>query len=252
MSPALEARGLSARLDGVLIVDGVDLVAEAGRITVIVGPNGAGKSTLFDCLSGVGRVAAGSVWHRGEEVTDLQFDAKARRGLARTFQRSSLFPTMTVAENLLVAAESHHRRGILRGVIGRAAPQRWRHRAAVRDVLEDLGLSRLADVTAGELPSGTVHLVELARALCTGPDTLLLDEPASGLDDAEAERLHQLLHRLAARDLAVVMIEHDLTLVDETADVVYVMAGGRMVVSGTAGEVLQRPDVSSLLFGRPS
>lgn len=248
----LEARGVSKHRDGVLIVDRVDFAAEAGRITVVVGPNGAGKTTLFDCLSGVGTVDAGSVWHRGVDVTSLPCDALVRRGMARTFQRSSVFPTMTVADNLLVALESHRRRGLLRGLVGLREPNRRAQRARAREVLADLGLTALADVRAGELPPGTLHLVELGRALCTGPDTVLLDEPASGLDDTETEELHHLLHRLAARDLAVVMIEHDLELVDETADVVYVMAEGRMVVSGPPGEVLRRADVASLLFGRPS
>jgi branched-chain amino acid transport system ATP-binding protein len=252
VNPLLEAHGLTKRIDGVLIVDEVDFVARAGQVTVIVGPNGAGKTTLFDCLSGVGTPDAGSVWHRGEDVTALPSDALARRGLARTFQRSSVFPTMTVADNLMVAAESHRRRGLLRGVVGMPEPRRLRHGAAVREVLADLGLTPAAHVVAGELSPGTLHLVELGRALCTGPDTLLLDEPASGLDDTEAEHLHQLLHRLAARNLAVVMIEHDLRLVDETADVVYVMAAGRAVVSGSPKDVLRRADVSSLLFGRPS
>ncbi len=250
MSPALQAHGVSKSHDGALIVDHVDLVAEAGQITVIIGPNGAGKTTLFNCLSGVDPPDAGSVIHLGRDVTSLPSDALARRGLARTFQRSSVFPTLTVAENLRVAAENHHRHGIMRGLVGLRDPHSWRAARLVSSVLNDLGLMSLADVRAAVLPSGTLRLVELGRALCSEPNTLLLDEPASGLDDAETEELHLLLHRLAARDLAVVMVEHDLTLVDDTADVVYVMKLGRMVVSGPPTEVLHRDDVRSWLFGR--
>lgn len=250
MSYALEVRGLTKRIEGALIVDGVDIVAQAGQITVIVGPNGAGKTTLFDCISGVASADAGSVRHRGDDVTRLSLDALTRRGVVRTFQRSSVFPTMTVAENLLVGVESRRRSGLLRGVIGIDEPQQQHQQALVREVLADLGLSALADARASDLPPGTLHLVELGRALCTAPDTLLLDEPASGLDDAEAERLHQLLHRLAARDLTVVMIEHDLTLVDETADLVYVMSDGKVILSGPPSEALHRDDVTALLFGR--
>ena len=137
-------------------------------------------------------------------------------------------------------------------MLGISEPTRGHQNREVRDVMADLGLLALADVRAGELPAGTMHLVELARVLCLRPDTLLLDEPASGLDDRETEQLHQLLHRLAGRDLAVLMIEHDLLLVDETADVVHVMAAGRMVTSGPPGDVLRRDDVRSLLFGRPA
>ena len=250
MSPALEARGVSKSYDGVLIVDHVDLVAEVGRITVIIGPNGAGKTTLFNCLSGVDSADAGAVWHRGDEVTGWSSDALARRGLARTFQRSSVFPTLSVADNLRIAAENHRRRGILRGLAGLPDPGGRRAVVVVTAVLADLGLTNVADVRAGVLPSGTLRLVELGRALCGEPDTLLLDEPASGLDDTETEEFHQLLHRLAARDLAVVMVEHDLALVHEAADVVYVMVSGSVAASGPPGEVLGRIDVRSLLFGR--
>ncbi|CAB4869891.1 unannotated protein [freshwater metagenome] len=249
MSTTLQALGLSKSYNDVLIVDHVDFSAEAGRITVIVGPNGAGKTTLFNCLSGVEPIDAGVVLHRGDDVTGWSPDALSRRGLARTFQRSSVFPTLTVSDNLRVAAENHGRRGILRGVVGMRDPGRRRAVRTVRTVLAELGLSAIADVRAAVLPSGTLRLVELGRALCGQPDTLLLDEPASGLDDAETEEFHQLLHRLAARELAVVMVEHDLELVDETADVVYVMDAGRVVAVGPPGDVLGRSDVQARLFG---
>jgi branched-chain amino acid transport system ATP-binding protein len=250
MSVALDARGVSKSYDSAPTVDHVDLVAEAGRITVLIGPNGAGKTTLFNCLSGVELPDAGTVWHRGDDVTGWSSDALARRGLARTFQRSSVFPTMSVADNLRVAAENHRRIGVLRGLAGLPDPGHRRALAVVRAVLADLGLTAVADVRAGVLSSGTLRLVELGRALCGEPDTLLLDEPASGLDDTETEAFHQLLHRLAARNLAVVMVEHDLSLVHAAADVVHVMVTGRVVASGPPGEVLGRGDVRSLLFGR--
>ncbi len=251
-SPALEAHALCKRYNDVVIVDHVDFAAEAGRITVIIGPNGAGKTTLFNCLSGVETIDAGNVRHRGDDVTGWSSDALSRRGLARTFQRSSVFPTLTVADNLCVCAENRTRRGIMRGVIGLSDPASRSSRQTVRRVLAELGLTALADVPAGRLPTGTLRIVEVGRALCANPDTLLLDEPASGLDDAETEKFHQLLHRLAGRDLAVVMVEHDLELVVDTADVVYVMAEGRIVVSGPPSEVLIRADVQTRLFGRPT
>jgi branched-chain amino acid transport system ATP-binding protein len=138
----------------------------------------------------------------------------------------------------------------MRGLLGLPDRQARRAFALVQRTLDDLGLSALADVRAAALPSGTLRLVELARALCCEPDTLLLDEPASGLDDAETEALHALLRRLAARRLALVIIEHDLALVHEAADVVYVLAGGRVVTSGAPDDVLGRDDVRSLLLGR--
>ena len=250
MTVTLEARGLTKNCDGVAIVDDVDLVAEAGRITVIIGPNGAGKTTLFNCISGTDRPERGTVWHRGDDVTGAPPDALARRGLVRTFQQSSVFPTMTVAENLLTAAENHRRASTMRGLLGLPDPGARRAFALVQRTLGDLGLSALADVRSAVLSSGTLRLVELARALCCEPDTLLLDEPASGLDDGETDALHALLRRLAARQLALVMIEHDLALVHDAADVVYVLASGRVVTSGAPSDVLSRNDVRSLLVGR--
>jgi branched-chain amino acid transport system ATP-binding protein len=250
MSPMLEALGVSKNYGDRPVVDHVHLVAEAGRIAVIIGPNGAGKTTLFNCLSGVEPLDAGTVWHRGHDVTGWSSDALARRGLARTFQRSSIFPTLSVTDNLRVAAENHRNHGVLRGLAGLPDRNAPRAGAVVREVLADLGLTAVADVRAGVLPSGTLRLVELGRALCGGPDTLLLDEPASGLDGSETEELHKLLHRLAARNLALVMVEHDLELVHQAADIVYVMISGRFVAAGPPAEMLARPDVRLLLFGR--
>jgi branched-chain amino acid transport system ATP-binding protein len=238
VSTALEARAVTRRLGDTVVVDGVDLVAESGRISVIVGPNGAGKTSLFNCLSGVDPPDSGSVVHRGEDVTGWPSDRLARRGLVRTFQHSSIFPTLRVADNLRVAVENHRRRGAWRGLLG--LPDRGAERASavVAGVLEELGLTPLADVLCGALPAGTKRLVELGRALCAQPDTLLLDEPASGLDDDETEHLHQILHRLAGSGIALVMVEHDLGLVQDTADIVHVMKAGRVVASGTPGDIL--------------
>ena len=242
MSAVLEARGVTKRIGDTVVVDGVDLVAESGRITVIVGPNGAGKTSLFNCLSGVDPPDSGSVVHRGLDVTGWASDRLARRGVARTFQHSSVFSTLTVGDNLRVAAENHRRGGALRALLGFSDRGAARASTVVAEVLDDLGLAPLAHVRCGALPSGTKRLAELGRALCAQPDTLLLDEPASGLDDDETEHLHQVLHRLAGRGIALVMVEHDLELVQDTADVVHVMEAGRIVASGSPREVLSLDD----------
>ena len=248
MTAALQARGVTKRYGGNTIVDGVDLTVDDGCITVIVGPNGAGKTTLFNCLAGVDPPDSGTVWHRGDDVTGWSPDRLTRHGAARTFQRSSVFPTLSVADNFLVAAENHRRRGLLRGLAGLSDHGTRRARATVTDVLAELGLAALASVRAGVLPSGTLRLVELGRALCAEPDTLLLDEPASGLDDRETDEFHEVLRRLRARKLAVLMVEHDLELVHDAADVVHVMASGRVIASGAPADVFGRDDVRAV-FG---
>ncbi|GAA2156498.1 ABC transporter ATP-binding protein [Kitasatospora kazusensis] len=224
----LTARGVVRRFGGIAAVDGVDLVAPPGRITALVGPNGAGKSTLFDCLSGAARPDEGRVLLDGCDITRLPEHARARLGLARTFQRIAVFPTLTVAENVLVGAEQVRRHGA---------------RAATDRALTLLGLAAARDAPAAELPTGTLRMVELARALAAGPRVLLLDEPSVGLDAAETARLAAVLRALAADGLPLLLVEHDTELVSELADAVYAMAAGRVVTAGPAARVLADPRV---------
>jgi branched-chain amino acid transport system ATP-binding protein len=252
MTVVLDARGISARRGRSVVIEDAGVSVDEGQIAVIVGPNGAGKTSLFDCISGFGQVASGSVVHRGQEVTGWTPDRLARRGLVRTFQRSSVFASMSVADNLRTAAEKQRRRGLLRGLAGFGDPLHERAAAIVGEVLVEFGLTSYADVRAGTLPSGTLRLVEVARALAAGPDVVLLDEPAAGLDSRQTEQFHAVLRRLAGRGLAVLMIEHDLALVRAAADVVHVMHAGRVIAAGPPGDVLGRPDVRALLTGAPA
>lgn len=248
----LEARQLVQAYDGRTIVDHADISADAGRITVIIGPNGAGKTTLFNAVAGAEQPDHGHVLLNGSDITHLDSDARARLGLARTFQQSTVFDSLTVEENLRVGAENRRHSGMLRGLVGLSDRDSLSAAAIVERTLTDVGLRSLRHVQAGHLPTGTLRLVEVARALCTQPVALLLDEPASGLDDSETEELHQLLHRLAARGLALLLVEHDLDLVRETADLVYVMAAGRIIASGPPEELITRPDVRAVVLGIPT
>jgi branched-chain amino acid transport system ATP-binding protein len=248
----LEARQLVRAYDGRTVVDHADVSADAGRITVIIGPNGAGKTTLFNAVAGAEQPNQGHVLLNGRDITHLDSDARARLGLARTFQQSTVFSSLTVEENLRVGAENRHHNGTLRGLVGLPDRDSLSAAAIVERALTDVGLRSLRHMQAGRLPTGTLRLVELARALCTQPVALLLDEPASGLDDSETEELHQLLHRLAARGLALLLIEHDLDLVREAADFVYVMAAGRIIASGPPEELIRRPDVRAVVLGIPT
>ena len=245
----IEAAQVVRRYEGRTVVDHVDLRAEPGRITAVIGPNGAGKTTLFNLLSGEEAPDAGSVLLGGVDVTDLPSDGRARLGLARTFQHSTVFGTLTVEENLRVGAENRRRDGILRGLLGLRDRRAAAAQAVVEEVLGTLGLRAARYVPGNQLPTGMLRLVELGRALCTGPTVLLLDEPASGLDDAETEELHQTLHRLAATGLTLLLIEHDLDLVRDSADLLYVMAEGRVMASGPPGLVIRRADVRAAVLG---
>ncbi|GAA2765652.1 hypothetical protein GCM10010103_46930 [Streptomyces paradoxus] len=222
-APLLTARRLHARYGGFTALDGVDLALSPGRITAVVGPNGAGKSTLFHCLAGTLPPARGTVWLGGRDVTALPAHARARLGVARTFQQLAVFPSLTVAENVRVGAEQ-----------GRVTDA-----GAVERALRLLGLDGpLRARPAAGLPTGTLRRVELARVLAGSPRVLLLDEPAAGLDTAEVTALARVLRALAADGTALLVVEHDLDLVAGLADVVHVMTAGRIVASGPPGRVL--------------
>ncbi|MFI9753614.1 branched-chain amino acid ABC transporter permease/ATP-binding protein [Streptomyces collinus] len=222
-APLLTARRLHAHYGGFTALDGVDLELSPGRITAVVGPNGAGKSTLFHCLAGTLPPARGTVRLGGRDITALPAHARARLGVARTFQQLAVFPSLTVAENVRVGAEQ-----------GRVTDP-----GAVERALRLFGLDGpLRARPAAGLPTGTLRRVELARVLAGSPRVLLLDEPAAGLDTAEVTVLARVLKALAADGTALLVVEHDLDLVAGLADVVHVMTAGRIVASGPPGRVL--------------
>jgi branched-chain amino acid transport system ATP-binding protein len=241
MSGGLEIRGLRRRFGGVTAVDDADLDVPAGAVTALIGPNGAGKTTLFHCVTGLDTADAGTVTLVGESclvLNGLPPHARARAGVAWTFQRIELFAGLTVAENIRVGAENRRGRPLLSGLLGLPDPRREAVRAITAAVLDRLGLTPLADTPAGSLPTGTMRLVELGRALAAEPAVLLLDEPASGLDDDQIARLADVLRALAADGLAILLVEHDIRFVTAVADRAYLMVSGRVLLSGTPDEVL--------------
>jgi branched-chain amino acid transport system ATP-binding protein len=248
----LVGEGIVRRHGGLVAVDHVDVAVEAGTAVGLVGPNGAGKSTLLDCLAGTQPVDGGRVLLDGADVTDAPADERSRRGLVRTFQRSSVFASLTLEENLRIGAENRHRRGLVRGIVGLPDPGALAAQRSVDAVVHHLGLGPIAHRPASTLPTGTLRLVELGRALCSSPTVLLLDEPASGLDEAETDQMRDVLVSLRDDGLAIVVVEHDLELVRELADRLLVMAAGRLVATGATAEVLARDDVRATLTGAPA
>ncbi|MFI8879348.1 ABC transporter permease subunit [Streptomyces sp. NPDC055243] len=222
----LTAHGITATYDGFTALDRVDLSVPPGHITAVVGPNGAGKSTLFHCLAGTLRPDSGRITFDGKDITGTPAHARTRLGLARTFQQLAVFPSLTIMENVQVGTEQG----------------RLTHPQATAQALRLFSLHD--DATrhhpAADLPTGTLRRVELARALAGQPHTLLLDEPAAGLDTAEVAALARVLRALAADGMALLVVEHDIDLVADLADTVHVMAAGRIVTSGPPTEVLHR------------
>jgi branched-chain amino acid transport system ATP-binding protein len=234
----LEVRGVTVRFGGLTAVDSVSLAVEAGTVMGIIGPNGAGKTTLFNVIAGIQQPTYGLVQLDGKDVTRLRAHQRARRGLSRTFQRLEVFGTLTVRENLLVAAESR---------------RRWdrseKPEIVVDGLLEELGLTDHVDTEADALPTGTQRLVELARALATRPRVLLLDEASSGVSSYETGAMVTLLRRLAADGLTIVLVEHDMPFVMGLCDRVAMLDHGVLVADGTPDEVQHEPAVQAAYLG---
>jgi len=218
----LEVRDVSVSFGGNLALDHASLHAEAGQVTGLIGPNGAGKTTLFNITSGLLRPDRGTVRLDGTDVTHLSPGRRARKGLARTFQRLELFTMLTVRDNVRVAVETHRGWSRTREDVD----------ARVDELLDRTGLGDVADVLATAVPTGQGRMVEVARALACRPQVLLLDEPASGQDEAETDRFAALLRSLADDGLAVVLVEHDMRLVMQVCDVLQVLDLGRVLAVG--------------------
>ena len=235
----LDVDRVSVRFGGLIAVDQVSLEVEDRRVTGLIGPNGAGKTTLFNVICGLQSTRGGRVRLDGKDVTRLAPHKRARRGIARTFQRLEIFGSLSVRENVLVAAEIHHR----------WARDDERPAAVTDEILDRLTLRDIGDALVDVLPIGLSRLVEVGRALATRPRVLLLDEPSSGLDPAETEWLGGILGGLTADGLGVVLVEHDVGLVMQTCARIYALEFGRIIASGTPVEVRSNPAVQEAYLG---
>lgn len=239
--PVLEARELQVAYGGVTALDGAGVSIRLGEVVGFIGPNGAGKSTLFDCLSGFVRPDGGRVALLGQDVTDLRAEVRAKLGLVRSFQNVRLFPALTVRETIAVAFERHLGRqpAALNALWFPARATERRLARRVDNLVQSLGLGPHQDKFVGELSTGTRRIVDLACLLAAEPKVLLLDEPSSGLAQAETEELGPLIGRIGKETgCAVLVIEHDLALVRSLSQRMYALDRGRVIAEGTPEEVL--------------
>jgi ABC-type branched-subunit amino acid transport system ATPase component/branched-subunit amino acid ABC-type transport system permease component len=246
----LEVTGLHVRFGGVHAVNDVSLAAPAGRITGLIGPNGAGKTTTFNAVSGLVRPSAARITVHGADVTHASPPRRARRGVGRTFQRTELFNSLTVRQNVAMGREaSLAGANPLTQLVGSRRATHVIDRA-VDEALDLTGTRAIADAQVGLLPLGQRRLVELARVLAGPFDVLLLDEPSSGLDGNETERFGEvLLSVVRERGCAILLVEHDMTLVRAVCDSVYVLDFGELIFTGTTQEMQSSPKVRAAYLG---
>ena len=252
MSAALlTARSLHKSFGGVHAVLDVSLAVPEKSIFAIIGPNGAGKSTLLNLLSGTYQPDAGTLHLDAAELTGLPAHRRVRLGLARTFQKIRLFKQLTVLENVLAGFHIHHRIPFLQYLVPGAAYRRDHRRCQERaqELLEMVGLGEVAGQRAGSLPYGRQRMLEIARALATEPRLFMLDEPAAGLNGAEVEFLLGLLKLIGQRGITVVVVEHNMELVMNVAERVFVMDHGETLFEGTPREVQDEPAVIAAYLG---
>lgn len=253
MTALLDLEDVRVRFGGVKAVDGITLQVEKGGLYGLVGPNGSGKSTLLGVVSRLTRLTSGRMTFDGTDFTRISASATARMGLSRTFQTVRLVPTLSVLENVMVGADARY----FGTSIGRSWCMPWRSRGAEREVrllaeqaLQRLNLTAVRDQRPTILSYGTQRRVEIARALVSSPTLLLLDEPTAGMTLEERANIAEVLLQLQSDGLTQILVDHDVDLMVDVSDHLYVMNFGKLIAQGRPVEVVQDPNVQEAYLGR--
>jgi branched-chain amino acid transport system permease protein len=245
--PLLEARALTKRFGGLVAVDNVSLAIEPLTVTALIGPNGAGKTTFFKMLAGEEHPTSGEVFFKDRRITNFSMTRVSRLGIAKSFQITQIFPRLSVEENVLVPALAATRGAFRLDCFVPLAGARGAHEIAER-VMEQVGLLERRGVRAADLSYGEKRRLELALALATQPEVLLLDEPAAGMSPSERTAMVELVKTLR-KNVTIVIVEHDMDVVFGLADRVVVLQDGKQIAEGSPAEIRGHPRVQEAYLG---
>ncbi len=248
MTALLQLRRIRKQFGGIAAVDDVSFSVEPGELVGLIGPNGAEKTTVFNVITGVYPPSEGEVVHRGARISGLDPHRIARLGIARTFQNIRLFRSLTVFEHILVA-QSCRGSGLLADLSPFATGSEIARRRKALELLETVGLAHRAEDLAAHLPYGAQRRLEIARALATSPELLLLDEPAAGLNETETGELRAMLSALRSQRHTILLVEHDMKLVMQVCSRIFVLNFGRLIGSGSPAEIRANPEVIDAYLG---
>ena len=247
----LTVEGLTIRFGGLTAVDGLTFEVLQGEVLSLIGPNGAGKTTAFNAITGFIEPAAGAIVYRGTPLTSLKTNAIAALGVVRTFQKTSVFAGRTVHDNVLIGLHLRSKQQPFAILLGLPSVGREERQLAAEaaEVLRFVGLEVRADQTAASLPYGELRLLEVAVALAARPKLLLLDEPVSGMNPTETASFMQLLARIRAQGITILLVEHDMKMVMGVSDRIVCLNHGRIIASGSPAEIQKNPDVIRAYLG---
>jgi len=248
----LQVNGITKRFGGIVAVDKVSFEVNEGEIVSIIGPNGAGKTTVFNMLTGVYKIDEGEIIFDGKPIHNLKPQQIVKSGISRTFQNIRLFQDLRVVENVLVGTHIRTKYNLLESVIRSPKFRKEEDEKVFRaiEILKSIGLDHYRDDYAENLPYGDQRKLEIARAIATGAKLILLDEPAAGMNPQESEELLQFIRSLKQKGYTIIMIEHDMSVVMNISDRIYVIDHGKPIANGLPAEIANNERVIEAYLGR--